>query len=382
MKKIEHKPINWVNGLKLTSEHFFTQYHCHTENVQRALGFMLTAFNYGLGEPIDGMGESVELEITGESVSSLSLRLKCCNAITRSGIPIIYYEGLYGDQGPMVTISSTQYQDAESEFVVFISVDPGKLIPVGAPDPEESPLHHPNVLPAIGLHAVSKSQVNKTFYRDKFVPVAEVKFAGDHLVINQQYIPPVQRSGYHDGITTFISQLSRMLRNIKSDIRQIYFRNISDRRREELANNTLVLCEAFSRYFDNSIFWVEEMSIEEPPVKLIQSVNGLANLLNSSLQTMTEAERERLLQYYNDWTDITPSEFLSTMENILSIRYDHTDIANALHLAGGFISLLNTMFHKMSELEYIGMIRENIVVGDESNYHNEPAKKKVWSFMR
>ena len=39
------------------------------------------------------------------------------------------------------------------------------------------------------------------------------------------------------------------------------------------------------------------------------------------------------------------------------------------------VTLLSNMFHKMSELEYIGMVRENIIVGDESHETIEAQKK-------
>ena len=382
MKKIEHKPVNWVNGLKLSSKHFFDQYFSHTEATNRMLGILMTKYSYGLGEPFEGQSEAIELEVVSETISSITLKLKCCNAVTKDGLPILYYEGLYGDNIPMAAITANGGMGYETEYIVYVSVDPDNMIPVGAPDPEVSPLHLPYVLPSVSLHIVSKSQVNNAFYSEKFIPVAEVICDRGTLMLNQNYIPPVQKSGFHDGISTFISQLSRMLRSIKNDIRMIYSRNAADRRREELVKNTFILCEAYLRYFDSSIFWVEEMASEESPVKLIQSVNYLANSLNSALQTIPEAERERLLQYYYDWTNITPSDFLTKIESIISLRYDHNDISKSLLISGEFMSLLNLMFHKMSELEYIGIVRENIIVGDESEYLNEHPKKRSWSFMR
>lgn len=61
--------------------------------------------------------------------------------------------------------------------------------------------------------------------------------------------------------------------------------------------------------------------------------------------------------------------------------YDHTNINQSLQAAGAFVTLLSNMFHKMSELEYIGMVRENIIVGDESHETIEAQKKRSWSFI-
>ena len=247
-------------------------------------------------------------------MSTLCVRLKSCNAITKGGLPIVYYDGLYGDEKPCATISESGLQAEDSEYMVLISVDPYHLIPVGEPDPEEVPLHHPYVLPSIKLHIVPKNQVNKSFYSQNFLLVAEVCRQGNTYKINHQYIPPVQHSACHDGIKTFISQLARTLQSIKEDVKLIYSRNVADKRRDTLANNTFELCKAFSAFYNSRIFFIEQIALEQPPIYLVQAVNELANGLNSALQSLSETEREQLLQYFYEWTNVTPSEFITKIE--------------------------------------------------------------------
>lgn len=168
MKTLTYLPVNWVNGLKLTSQHFFANQYCQTEALNREAGRSLTSYNYGLGEVLEGIGDNLEIEISGDTMSTLCVRLKSCNAITKGGLPIVYYDGLYGDEKPCATISESGLQAEDSEYIVLISVDPYHLIPVGEPDPEEVPLHHPYVLPSIKLHIVPRNQVNKSFYSQNF----------------------------------------------------------------------------------------------------------------------------------------------------------------------------------------------------------------------
>lgn len=381
MKTLTYLPVNWVNGLKLTSQHFFANQYSQTETLNREAGRSLTSYNYGLGEVLEGIGDNLEIEISGDTMSTLCVRLKSCNAITKGGLPIVYYDGLYGDEKPSATISESGLQAEDSEYMVLISVDPYHLIPVGEPDPEEVPLHHPYVLPSIKLHIVPKNQVNKSFYSQNFLLVAEVCRQGNTYKINHQYIPPVQHSACHDGIKTFISQLARTLQSIKEDVKLIYSRNVADKRRDTLANNTFELCKAFSAFYNSRIFFIEQIALEQPPIYLVQAVNELANGLNSALQSLSETEREQLLQYFYEWTNVTPSEFITKIESLTKLMYDHTNINQSLQTAGAFVTLLSNMFHKMSELEYIGMVRENIIVGDESHETIEAQKKRSWSFI-
>lgn len=268
MKTLTYLPVNWVNGLKLTSKHFFANQYSQTEALNREAGRSLTSYNYGLGEVLEGIGDNLEIEISGDTMSTLCVRLKSCNAITKGGLPIVYYDGLYGDEKPCATISESGLQAEDSEYMVLISVDPYHLIPVGEPDPEEVPLHHPYVLPSIKLHIVPKNQVNKSFYSQNFLLVAEVCRQGNTYKINHQYIPPVQHSACHDGIKTFISQLARTLQSIKEDVKLIYSRNVADKRRDTLANNTFELCKAFSAFYNSRIFFIEQIALEQPPISL------------------------------------------------------------------------------------------------------------------
>src|SRR3712207_686849 len=107
MKPITHLPVNWVNGLKLTSRHFFANQYSQTEALNREAGRGLTGYSYGLGEVLEGIDNNLEIEISGDTISTLRVHLKSCNAITRGGLPIIYYEGLYGDEKPGATISES-----------------------------------------------------------------------------------------------------------------------------------------------------------------------------------------------------------------------------------------------------------------------------------
>lgn len=321
-------------------------------------------------------------DISGGSLDTLSVRLKKCNGLTRGGLPIIFYEGLYGDYIPTATLPDSNPSAIEDNvFLILVSINPYEMIPIGEPDPEVIPLHHPHVLPSIKLHIMPKSQTNKAFYSKNFLIIGEIKSHGNAFAVNRQYIPPLQKSAYHDGLKSFINQLTHILHNIREDIRTIYSRNLSDKRRDALANNTFVLCNAFSSFYNSRIFFIEQTAQEQPPIFLIQAINELANGFVSALQTLSETMREELLQYYYEWTNITPSDFMHSIEKVTGITYEHTDISSSLHTLGTFLSLLERMFHKMGELEYIGLVRENIVVGEESTTSPQEEKKKKWSFM-
>lgn len=74
--KIEHLPINWVNGVKLTKDHFFGNYYNMIESLYGSIENQLTNYNYGLGKALDDSNDNVEFDISGESLDALCVRLK------------------------------------------------------------------------------------------------------------------------------------------------------------------------------------------------------------------------------------------------------------------------------------------------------------------
>ena len=90
MKKIEHLPINWVNGQKINNSHFFETYYNVIEMLRQNREESLTSYNYGFGEKLEKAESSIDLDIKGETAETLSVQLKSCNAVTRNGFHILF----------------------------------------------------------------------------------------------------------------------------------------------------------------------------------------------------------------------------------------------------------------------------------------------------
>ena len=132
--------------------------------------------------------------------------------------------------------------------------------------------------------------------------------------------------------------------------------------------NTFVLCRSVQRFFDMHSFHLEQLAAEQPPVYMVSLASMLARSLHTALHTMPENEAEYLLQYYKEWTNINPADFQQAIGDVKNVRYKHTDI----------LPSLKSVFKKMSELEYVGLMRENIVLSEDSAGHSPEEEKKGW----
>ena len=383
MKKIEHLPINWVNGLKLTNRHFFETYYNMVETMRMNREEGLTDYNYGFGENMDNStDDSIKIEVKGDSVETFSVCLKSCNAVTRDGYHIVYTPFLYGDYTPTAHLRDVE-GDVTTERAIYIilSVNSYKLLPVGIPDPETIPLHHPYALPEINLQFVLGSRLNNVFMERNCIIAGKCTVEGNRFAFDGQYIPPVQKVCYSKSLVSFKDFLTSYIKSIHDYSLHICRKNVRDHRRDTLVDNTISLCKVIQRFYNDSIFDLEHLLGEQPPVYMVRLANRLANMLLSELRSMSEKEFEALLQYYNEWINIKPSEFMALAEEVAGTVYRHSDIRQSLLKPQEFIITLEKLFRKISELEYVGLMRDNIIVSeDNGNNRSDNGHKSlsVW----
>ena len=154
MNKIQYLPVNWEDGMKITQKDFCDDYFHTIELIKDYNATNQNSFEYGLLEPIDTNNGNLDLEFSNES-NTLRVTLKSCHLITKLGYRILFYDELYGAEQRPFAIVNLADVDANTEgFFIILSVNPYEGIPVGVPNPEEVPLHHPYILPKIKLEII------------------------------------------------------------------------------------------------------------------------------------------------------------------------------------------------------------------------------------
>lgn len=380
MKQIKYLPINWSNGLKLSGQHFIDAHLHMVECFQHLRAEHVTEYNYGIGMPLEHHSSSVSVEVVGAGAESSTIRLNHCNAITLGGSTIVFEPELYGSFSPELTLSDLGKDAADGGVYIAVTASYNRLIPVGYPDPNEIPLRHPHLLLEIRITAVPVQSGNEHFLNKDFVIIGKGLLEGRGFVLDDEYIPPVQRLAYSQKLRTSLNGTIVHLNHMEDCIGQIYQKNVDDSRRSTLTSNVFTLCRAIDEYYAHQFFQIENILIEEPPIRYLQSINILARSIFNALRTISNKEYEYMLQYFYEWTEISPSSFETTVGDVLSLKYNHLDIAKTNRVVQKFVTTLDTIVKKMSELDYIGLIRENIIISDDSNVEQEKTQK-TWRFI-
>ena len=382
MKKIEHLPINWVNGQKINNSHFFETYYNVIEMLRQNREESLTSYNYGFGEKLEKAESSIDLDIKGETAETLTVQLKSCNAVTRNGFHILFTKELYGDFIPECTLNGVDIDlSARQVLCILLTVNPYKMLPVGIPDPETTPLHHPYVLPEITIQLVLEQNLNKAFLEGNSIIAGKIIVDGGAFATDIDYIPAIQRIDCSEKAITFLEYMTTTLERIHDNSLKVYSKNVSNPHRSMLADNTFAICDVVKNFYGRHIFELKNIVKEQSPVHIVHLANALANLILTSLRSLPEKDFETLLQYFDEWTNIKPSDFMHKTSSIAHLEYNHLEINILFTEIASFLNIIDTLFHKLSELEYVGLIKENIIISEDNSgkaSENERKSWKVW----
>lgn len=377
MKSNIHLPINWTDGVKLTKDHFINNYFSFITIVSDYNKVQLNNLNYGCTQIASEKSIDIDIKIEGGQVVAY---LKKCEAIAKNGHMICFDQHLYGTKLPQTSIDANDLDRNSFEYYyVIVSINPYNLIPVGIPDPQMVPLHHPHVLPEIKLHIINKKEVNDNFLEGYFLIVKKIAFQSGTFIEDDKYIAPVVRTKNNEILNQFISRVNNELYLLNDFSIKIHKKNGHSSANNRLVANTFSLCSKIIDYYAEHSFYFKNIASEESPVYVFDKIIVLANHLLSSLTLMDDKEKEMLLQYYYEWVDVKPSELLSVLFEAKSAVYDHNDISQTLGKLNQFLGVLKRLWQKLSELEYIGVRKDNIVISEETK--TVAPRSNTWSIL-
>lgn len=377
MKSNIHLPINWTDGVKLTKDHFINNYFNFITIVSDYNKVHLNNFNYGCIDTANGKSIDIDIKIEG---GQLVAYLKKCEVIAKNGFVISYNQDTYGTKLPEASINANDLDKNSFEhYYVIVSINPYNLIPVGIPDPEMIPLHHPHALPEIKLHIISKKEINDNFLSGYFLIVKKITFQNGIFVEDDKYIAPVVKTKSNEILNQFITNVNAELYFLNDFSIKIHKKNAHSSSNNRLVSNTFSLCTKIIDHYAENCFYLKNIASDEPPIYMFDRIIVLANHLISTLTLMDDKEKEVLLQYYYEWIDVKPSELLNVLFEVKSAIYDHNDIEQTLDKLNHFLAVLKRLWQKLSELEYIGIRKENIVISEETKV--SAPKSNTWSIL-
>ncbi|MCT4663704.1 MAG: hypothetical protein N4A45_00555 [Flavobacteriales bacterium] len=375
-------PINWTDGVKLSKDHFIHQQAQIDQSQTDFAKTQLTAYNYGLLESNRTESDSCVLQIDATNDQKVQVQLDYCHAITQGGIPVYYDKKLYGSNKAVASLDTDGIDITQSvELYLVLAVDPFQRIPSGEPDPDCIPLHHPYTVSKVNIHILSSQEIDKDFLVNNYLTVGRVFWQNNSFVVDDQYIPPTSKILYNKTLLAFYDSVSKILVDLKSYSLIINTKNEGKYDKNRLAKNTFMLCRKVLDFVGQNLFAYQQMGKEQAPIFLVNSLSVLAHYMATELALFNKKNKEELLQYFYEWINVSPSVLEGALNDIIHLEYNHKDIKSSVEKLDFFLAIMHKLWKKLSELEYIGQRRENIVIGEEKHSSFSKEQKKTYSIL-
>lgn len=364
LPEITHYPVNWVDGMKITRRHFVEADHFTTDHLRDATALHLRPDYYGL-LPTTGelSSSSFELLLSVDVQNDVQARLTQCRAVTAGGvrIEIMPTSTPLTARTNLVQLLNTFRLPATEglRFSVVLTVNPFERVPAGTPSPSELPPRHPYTRPAYTLSFVPTQQLSSTQSSTFALAVGELLLTDGELRPVAHFIPASTAMASHPALLQSLHQLDFMLTELETDAFKIIHKvKLRTDKRSHLADLVRELAERTVFALAQQLTTLRLMAPAQPPIYFLDALLRIAKQFKTSLDSLTEAEREELLRYFEQWSETLPATLLGALQTAVTLTYNHQLVHEHLRQQHYLWQLIGAIFRQLSQLEYIGKNKE------------------------
>ena len=364
LPEIRHYPVNWVDGMKISRRHFTELEQFTTEHLRDATAVGLSAHRYGLLPSEAHDPSSFELLLSVDQQQGVQARLTHCRAVTAGGARI----ELTGGSDPLTLRTSLAQLLSEFNlpaateqlrFSVVVTVNPYVRVPMGQPAPEEVPPRHPYTRPEYQLSILPTQQLTTSAVSSFHLVVGELLHAEGELRPVLQFIPPSLALSSHPALLKWLHQLEYVLQEMEAAAFKIIHKvKLRPDKKSTLSDQVQFLAERTVFALAQQLTGLHLRAAEQPPIYLLDALLRVAKPVKTALDCLTEAEREELLKYFEQWSETLPATLLNALSAAVTVRYDHHRVHEHLEQQYALWQLLANVFRQLTQLEYIGKNKE------------------------
>lgn len=337
MRSIERLFVNWVDGMKISREHFIAQEMAVRDHLRDALMAGVGDQHYGLLEPPVVVVEGREARLTS------------CRAVCRDGSRIELLPA-HGQQ-VVCDLRPALKDGAEGRsFFLLAMLRPEQREGVGAFTDE--PPRQPVVTPGVSLQWLPVEKLNAPALRSAMVPVARFTVRGGEAQTGADYVPPCFTI---DGFELpervrkeFGTTLGQLVRNTGSVLGKLYSkpRDIQER----FPNRCYAHWAVRSQLALPPLQAMSAMGIGRPG-QLVGAVVQLAYAMDGIWRSMPErAELMQHVEGIGNWAGLIRAQ-QATMEELTQLRYEHGDPGASLGLCARFLDQTRQVYAQLGELD-------------------------------
>jgi hypothetical protein len=379
---IKHFPVNWVDGMKISKRHLIEFQNSVNDMIRDSISIGLTDHNYGILPYPNYSG--IDCSIVIDHTQRIDIKVNTCKAITPDGTRVqvlpenalsfsILFEQLMKDYN----ISAAD----ENAFYVVLSVDQFSRVSVGNPSEDEFPPRHPFSIPEYKLSILPSRNINRNSFGSASLIIGKLINQKGVLKADEEFIPASTSLLSHKLLVNYYNSVTGLIASIeKSSFAIIQKINLKEPKLP-LANNVLKLVEriVFGLSGESSRLRLTVPSL--PAIHLLQSLLIIPHTISFVLSTLSGQEKEVLLEYIGEWSEMSPGIFESKTSILANnFQYTHIDCSESFLNVFDYLKSISDLLSVLSQLEFIGKRKGQSVFIVEHQVNPEPEKPKSrWS---
>lgn len=351
MERLNYLPVNWVDGMKISKQHFLDMENYLLDQVRDSNSLTLNDFNFGLLPAPESGRESISLDISSERVE-----LYYCRAVTRAGtrIEIIDLEESNLRRSIRQLMGDFEFSQSK-EWYVVVRVNPYERVPYGRPAPDTTPIRHLNAIPRYELGIIPKDQTSSSKIAGYALPIAKIRGGVGGVEQVKNYIPPCARVNSSMEIVRsqqkWEQDLSAILKESVIIVRKVNYRK-SRETVSSLANDICEVAAKTMEFLNNNYDAYRLIIPNQPPLLLIEYFARLARTVDTSLE-LTRG-KDDMLNYFQQYVqNFRYSDFNGTLQALTTnLIYNHFELREMLDKVEQFVAQLKNLVEGLGRLNY------------------------------
>lgn len=369
--KQKYFPVNWVDGMKISKNHFIEQDNAWMDALQGMVSLSLSPLRFGVLPASAAGEETFNVKISFDNQNSLRVSVLACQAVTSGGVHIALpaFSTVGQIETGNILTSSFPFSASNSEAVwwVFLFVHPFEKQASGSPDLAENPPRFPNVLPTYTLQLISESNYRQNAYHPYGIPVGKVNIVSNDVRVDNEYIPPCFSINAHPDLLSLQGELDKYLSDVESNCSEIIQKIFKKNQQNEISELVMFLCDRVMLCLGQAITSMRWNMIYSAPAAMFEMISTLARVMKNSIDMRTGSGKEELMNYMSEWCELKQGELETMLSSLANTSFDQNDINKNIQKIVVFVKVTARLFDTLSKLEFIGKRRESgIFVKEES----------------
>src|SRR6201991_3579969 len=213
---LKYKPVNWVDGMKLSSAHFIATDQYNQDFVRDTRSLFLTNYNYGLLPPFTGQRSSFDMEVTEKATNHVEIKVRLFNAITAEGCRIdIDGTANYDNQLTYNHLFTENTETRSITYNILLSVNPFERVPTGNLDPQDNPPRYPDISRGYSIFLLPAAEMAPRATDNYYLTIGQLILTNGKITINNNFIPPSGSVVSHPALIRYYELFSTLMNDIQ-----------------------------------------------------------------------------------------------------------------------------------------------------------------------